>query len=194
MKTFRLTVLLVCVLWLTAHASWAGQSYVTDSFRITLRRGPSTEHKILRFLSSGDPVEVLKSQGNWSLVHPSTSEKTSVDGWVLSRYLTTRRPWAIQARSLQQENARLKEKLSRTEREYKKFKKQQKADYHKLQSLSEAAQHTIQTLTDENKALKSSHKKQWFALGALVLLSGLIFGVLFGLAIGRKQKKRSLSI
>ena len=47
---------------LLAQTSWAGKAYVTDSFRISLRRGPTIENKILRFVSSGLPVEVLESQ------------------------------------------------------------------------------------------------------------------------------------
>jgi SH3 domain protein len=37
----------------------AETKYVTDSFKITMRRGASTGHKIVRMLPSGTPVQVL---------------------------------------------------------------------------------------------------------------------------------------
>jgi len=39
---------------------------VTDSFKVTLRTGPSSENKIIAMPSSGQPVKVLDSRGNWS--------------------------------------------------------------------------------------------------------------------------------
>ena len=172
------------------QTSWATKAYVTDSFRVSLRRGPSIENKILRFLPSGLPVEVMESQEGWSLVHPLQPEQSSIEGWVLSRYLITREPWEIQARSLKQENAQLKEKLVHIEREWAETKKQQKADYFKIKASYETGQNTIQTLTNENKVLTSSQRNKWFAMGALVLLCGLMIG----LVIGRQQKKRRLSL
>jgi SH3 domain protein len=113
-----------------------------------------------------------------------------MEGWVLSRYLITRQPWEIQARSLKRENAQLKTKLARIEREWEETLKQKVGDYLKLRTGYETAQETVQTLTEENETLRSSHRNKWFAMGALVLLCGLMIG----LVTGRQQKKRRSSI
>ena len=60
---------------LMGQTSWAKKAYVTDSFRISLRRGPSIENKILEFLPSGMPVEILESKEGWNLVSPWNPSK-----------------------------------------------------------------------------------------------------------------------
>jgi len=65
--------------------------------------------------------------------------------------------------------------------------KQGAPDYLKLKATYETTQKTIQTLINENQRLKSSQMNRWFAMGALVLLCGLMIGLL----VGRQQKKRS---
>jgi len=54
------------IIW-SADTVWAERAYVTDSFEITFRTGPGTNHKIMRMLSSGQPVEVVREEGEWSL-------------------------------------------------------------------------------------------------------------------------------
>jgi SH3 domain protein len=169
---------------------WATKAYVTDSLRISLRRAPSIENKILKLLPSGLAVEVLESQEGWSRVQLLEPGRGSMEGWVLSRYLITRQPWEIQARSLKRENAQLKTKLARIEREWEETLKQKIGDYLKLRTGYETAQETVQTLTEENETLRSSHRNKWFAMGALVLLCGLMIG----LVTGRQQKNRRSSI
>ncbi len=188
MKRFRLIIPIALGLSIIAQASWAAKAYVTDSFRISLRRGPSIENKILKFLPSGMPVEVLESQEGWSSVHPLKPGQRSIKGWVLSRYLITRLPWETQARSLKQENVQLKEKLARIEEEREETLKRKIGDYMELKAAHETAQETVQTLTRENENLRSSQRNKWFAMGGLVLLCGLMIGLVIG---GKEKKRRS---
>ncbi len=188
MKRFRLIIPIALGLSIIAQASWAAKAYVTDSFRISLRRGPSIENKILKFLPSGMPVEVLESREGWSRVQPLEPRQRSIKGWVLSRYLITRLPWETQARSLGQENIQLKEKLARIEEEREGTLKRKVADYLELKAAHEIAQETVQTLTRENENLRSSQRNKWFAMGGLVLLCGLMIGLVIG---GKEKKRRS---
>ena len=57
-----------------------------------------------------------------------------------------------------------------------------------LKALQEARV-TLETLQKENMVLKSSQRNRWFLSGAVVLLVGLIFG----LVMGRQQRKRKSS-
>jgi len=41
----------------------ATKAYVTDTFEITLRTGPSSENRIIAMLFSGHPLDVLNTQG-----------------------------------------------------------------------------------------------------------------------------------
>lgn len=210
MKAFRVILLLILGLCLMVQTSWATNAYVTDSFKITLRRGPSIENKIITFLVSGQPVEVLESQDDWSHVRVLEHERGEMEGWVMSRFLITRLPWETEANSLRQGNTRLKEKLAHIDKEWKQLKENTKAlhelekkykalteeaaDYLKVKAAYEgtlatleATQEKVQTLSKENDRLETSQRNRWFAMGALVLL----FGLLIGFIMGRQHKRRS---
>jgi SH3 domain protein len=167
---------------LMSQTGWAYKAYVTDSFRISLRRGPSIENKILKFIPSGRPLEVLESKEGWSRVKVSESEQGILEGWVLSRYLITRAPWQRQTESLKKDNARLKEEIALFGSEVSKQKghtRDVKEDY-------EATLQTVQTLTQKNESLRSSERNKWFVTGALALLCGLVMGRVMG-----KQRRTS---
>jgi SH3 domain protein len=100
----------------------AERVFVTDSFKITCRSGPSTGHKIIRMLDSGQQVEALRSESGWTLIRlPSEAGKTT-EGWVLQMYLMSRVPWKNQAEALRAENETLKETLSTIEGDWESVK------------------------------------------------------------------------
>ena len=207
-------IILITMGWcFIAQLSWATTAYVTDSFRISLRRGPDIENKILKFIPSGQPVEVFESQDGWSHIQPLEDNEEAVNGWVLSRYLITRQPWENQVRSLEEQNTQQKEKLAHLEKEWeesdlniknltkelnaniealKKLRvqhvnlKRDAANYLELKEAYESTRDSLQELIHENEALRSSQMNRWYATGALVLLCGLIIGLL----VGKQQKNR----
>ena len=70
--------LVVFALGVVAHAQTETR-YVTDRTQVELRRGPSTEYRILRYLEAGDRVEVLeKNEQGFS--HVRVDQDT--DGWM----------------------------------------------------------------------------------------------------------------
>ncbi len=180
-KGHRLIIYMALGLLVPAQTSWAGKAYVTDSFRISLRRGPSIENKILRFVSSGLPVEVLESQDGWNRVQVQ-EEDGVLEGWVLSRYLVMRRPWKDQTESLKKENLQLKQKIARINKEAR----HGNGRTEKLREDYEAKQRTLEELARQNEALKSSETNKWFVTGAVILFCGLISGLI----VGNQQRKR----
>jgi SH3 domain protein len=60
------------------------------------------------------------------------------------------------------------------------------AAYKAARDRLDASQKSIQKLSVENETLRNSQRNRWFAIGALVLLCGLMIG----LVVGRQQKKR----
>ena len=203
--------------------SWTKTVYVTDSFEVTFRSGPSSENKIISILRSGDSLEVLEPGETWTHVRLHKKNDVKVDGWVLNRYLIARQPWKKIAASLSQEKAQLKQKLSEIEAKWsessqnekliaKKFNESAttlnklkkryeslkegsadylnlKAEYEKTRARLEDTEKKFGTLTIEANELRSSHGYKWFGMGALVLFSGLIIGLIFG----RQQKRRKSS-
>jgi len=213
-------MLIMLALFVMGQTSWAQKAYVTDSLKITLRTGPSIENKIIVMLDSGQPVEVLESSGEWSRVLVVGAGGSTQEGWVLSRFLMPRSPWEMQAKAFMGENAELKEKLATTEKElrestgrsqelavklrdtttafarleneYKSLKQgaagflELKTEHESTVSQLENTKKELLRLTKENEELQSSQRIKWFATGASVLFVGLIFG----LVMGRKQRKR----
>jgi SH3 domain protein len=174
---------------LIAQTSWASRAFVTDNFRISLRRGPSIENKILRFVPSGLPVEILETQDGWSRVKILEGEDAILEGWVLSRYLVNRLPWENQAKNLQEQNAELKEKLATLDQRWENKIRREQSLSQELKKEFELAREKAQTLAEENDILKSAKRQKWFTTGGLVLFSGLVVGLL----VGKQPRRRRLS-
>ena len=88
-----------------------------------------------------------------------------------------------------EENARA---LVEVQKKYQTLK-EEAGGFLKLQDKYEVAQKrmqdaiaTAEKLTEENSTLKSSQRNTWFLTGGAVMLVGLIFG----LVLGRREKKR----
>ena len=211
MRKFQFITVMIVLLFMNPMC-WASGAFVTDSFRISLRRGPSIENKILKFLPSGQPVKILNTENGWSHVSVQENNKASIKGWVLNRYLVKRLPWERQTMELKQKNNLITEELMNLESKYEEalalekataqklkekkaaFKqlkkdystlKAESAEYLKLKKIHEENIKILHTMNIENESLKASSRSYLVALGALILLSGLIIGVV----IGRQNKR-----
>lgn len=223
MKKLLLVTLITVGISLISQAGLAQKAYVMNPTKITLRKGPGVTEKIIKMLPQNEPVEILGSKEGWSHVRLLGPKHQGKEGWVVSAFLITRIPWEIQARLLKEENTLLKEKLNKIEKEwselsgerkelsgklekngtdlkavrkrYETLKKEAsgflklKKEYEITKTNMEIAQATTGKLTKENVVLKSSQRNTWFLTGGAVLLVGLIFGLI----MGRQQKKRKSS-
>lgn len=213
MKSFFISLMAALLFFSNTPLIQAEKAYITDSSRISLRRGPSTEHKILKFLPSGQPVEVLESEEGWSRIQLLEKDETTLSGWVLSHFLIFRLPWEDQVKALTLENINIKKELSElqkkleitlvseknltedvrgyvealhsSQREYASLKKKG-GEYINLKTSYEQLQKDLKESEIENQALRNSQRNKWFATGALILLCGLMIGLL----VGRQEKKR----
>jgi SH3 domain protein len=206
---------------LAGQPSWAAKAnYVTDSFKITVRTGPSIENKIIAMLSSGQPVEILENRGDWSHVRLLRGGENQKEGWTLTRYLIDRLPWELQAKTLRDENMNLKQRLTdmgrnlngavRREREltielrgkaraltksqgaYESLKLGAKG-YLDLTAKHKAALSTLQTSQQEVRRLASENEMLRSSQNNKWFATGalvLLCGLMIGLTIGRQQKKR----
>ncbi len=217
MRYFSLLMVMIG-LFLSAEPAFSAVGYITDVFQIPLRTGASTEHRIIGMPSSGQALEILDSEGEWS--HVRLLGESDKEGWVPSRYIIARQPWEMQAKALRGENSALRQKAGlletklseairqseelsqRAESESKALRGLQKEfdslktgadNYLKLKSRHEEAEKKLARLEKEldetttaNRQLRSSERSRWLAIGAIVLLSGLIIGI----TIGKREKRR----
>ncbi len=221
MKKIALVMVVVGVWVLSSHICWAERAYVTNSSKITLRGGPSTNDKIITMLTQDTPVEIKETQSGWSRVRVLGDD--GYEGWIVNSFLTTEVPCKFQAEGLKAENVRLKERVEKIEKEWSASSGEKelmsdrlekalselntlKTKYESLKQASgsvlelqeshaktlkdlQEARTTLETLQKENMVLKSSQRNRWFLTGAVVLLVGLIFGLI----MGRQQRKRRSS-
>ncbi|UCE33467.1 MAG: TIGR04211 family SH3 domain-containing protein [Deltaproteobacteria bacterium] len=221
MSKMRFILGLIPVLFMVAQSSWAATVYVSDSFQITLRTGPSTENKIIAMPSSGQPLEVLDAQGDWTQVRMHKPDGDTVEGWVLTRYLSARLPWEVQAETLNAENASLKEKLAYAEMQLKeatvreqglarKLKentealkdvraeydslRNRAADYLKLEAAYEVNLSKLETAEADVHRLAEEVKQLRSSKRNRWFLTGalvLFSGLIIGLVLGRQRRRRS---
>ena len=217
LKRLRLLglVLLVCLF----SASVYGETmYVSDILKLTLRTGPSIENKIISVLESGQVMEVIKFGDEWSRVQLPNGK----EGWVLSRYLTTRetnniklerleakhKNLMIQAAELLEENNRLQRENAKLSTEFKANQKQLakiQTDYEALKA--EAADFltlktnfnraTSQLAEQTAKANQLEEQVSSLEMNAYIkwFLAGsgvLIIGFLIGFSTKRQRRRPAL--
>ena len=189
--------------------------YVTDMLKLTLRSGPSTEHKILAVVESGREVDMLESGEEWSRVKLDNGK----EGYVLTRYLLPEPPHRVRLEQLQkkhkdlmeqasilleennrfrEENDKLKSSLTSNEKmlknlsdDYKKLKAGSagfldlKSKYTKISEQLAEQTKKAKALDEELRGVEKNQYIKWFLAGSGVLLLGFIVG--FAARRGRRR-------
>lgn len=133
---------------LTAMSGLHAESrYVTDQFKITLRSGESTSHKIVRMLPSGDQLELVSSNSENGYSQVRTRDGTT--GYVLTRQLMETpsardRLVSVEAKlaELQEAPGRLSARLSKLQDEYQALSGQ----HNQLQQVKQSLDDELQSI------------------------------------------------
>jgi SH3 domain protein len=213
-------LLLLCSILLLPTLTQAETRYVTDIFKITLRSGESTSHKILRMIDSGTAVNVLATnpESGYSKVRIGAAE-----GYVLTRQLMNEPSARSQLANMHREIEALKaapgelrSNLANLQKQYRELKQahdelQQIKDRQEqeLQSIQRTASNAIrisnernelrkqvadltreaEDLKQENRDLSNEATRDWFLIGAGVIVAGILIGLI--LPHLRFQRRRS---
>lgn len=81
------TMALIGGLLISGNAAAQEVYYVNDELTITMRRGESTQHQIIRTLKSGTKLEITETHEDTGFSFARTEDGT--EGWVLTRFLTS---------------------------------------------------------------------------------------------------------
>ncbi|KRT54265.1 SH3 domain protein [endosymbiont of Ridgeia piscesae] len=205
---FQLSIaLLLLALPLLAQAKPA---YITDTFKVTMRSGESSTHRILRMLNSGDQIDLLStnSESGYSKIRTASG----LEGYVLSRQLMSQPSARNQLKTLQQRvhelesaPAELSGKLARLQRQHDSLLQEHKALQQtrnqlnqELQSIQRTASNAIRIsnerndlrkqvadltrnvadLRQQNRDLSNESNRDWFLIGAAVVIAGILIGLL----------------
>lgn len=206
----RFASVLLIAAALPLSAAVAEDRWVTDRGEFTMRSGKSTSNKIVRMLKSGTRVELLTTDqaSGYSKIRMENGK----EGWVLSRYLLTEPPALVrlpelekdlgrvaelsserqalqkEVRNLQAENTQLRSELERIKKVSSNAVKLDSENTQLKQTLS-ANDTMISQLETDNRKLGSRSSREWFVVGAAVL----IIGILLGLIIPRLQFRKKSS-
>ena len=144
----RLVVcMLICAVGLLNVATAAAETaYINDIIRLSVRSGPANEQKSLGLVESGQMVDVLKSTDEWSLVRTATG----IEGYVLSRYLTSQPPAKFRFDQVQEKNKTLTAQAAGLVEETTRLK----ADNEKLAAAAAAGQRELAALKNEFEAFR----------------------------------------
>jgi SH3 domain protein len=213
---FLVTILFI-VTFSMVTTSYATPLYVTDSIKITLRKGPSIRNKILKMLPTGTKLEVITSNKDWLQVRTSQGQV----GWVLKRYTMSSTPQRQKVEDLRERMQQLTSEKERNEALLERIKAQHaqlqnnfnstrqdlRAIQQKYEQLKtnakdtlslrqnynntlhelEITQRQLESLKRESQELRSRTSLRWFLYGGGVVLTSLIFG----LFLGKMQRKKS---
>ncbi|MEJ2693662.1 MAG: TIGR04211 family SH3 domain-containing protein [Candidatus Thiodiazotropha sp.] len=213
-------LLLLCSILLLPTLTQAETRYVTDIFKITLRSGESTSHKILRMIDSGAAVNVLATNpdSGYSKVRVGSAE-----GYVLTRQLMNEPSARSRLASMHREIEALKaapgelrSNLANLQKQYRELKQAhqelqqiKERQEQELQSIQRTASNAIrisnernelrkqvadltreaEDLKQENRDLSNEATRDWFLIGAGVIVAGILIGLI--LPHLRFQRRRS---
>ena len=200
--TAKLPALVAAFLILIAGSALAETVYVKGVMKITMRTGPGVSHKIVTMVESGDRLEIIEKNEDWSRVRSSKGR----EGWVLTRFVTPEVPVVLLVDGLKKKNTELSSmleqvktenaelsgtrvKLLNLEKSYTLLKKES-ADFLALEKKYEKATKGFQEQQEHIAALEKSLGNEdikWFLSGAGVLVAGIFLGM-----SAKKKKRNSL--
>lgn len=214
---YKSIITTIAMFFLLVPAAALSQTmYVTDLMEITMRTGKGLDRKIVAMPKSGQRVEVLKSEEDWTRVRLSNGK----EGWVLSRFLTFSEPKFLALEKLEKkyrgltqqvkvlveeneelktENQRLGSELKTRNNEINRLKtsyetlKNEASNFMELKASHERSTEKLQevsrkaaTLESELSSIRKQQNIRWFLAGAGVLMVGFLVGF-----SSKKQRKRS---
>ena len=214
MQLKQMVLIGICLTFFSA-AGFAETMYISDKLKVTVRRGASTEYKILAMAESGDRVEILESGKEWTLVRLANG----MEGYLTTRYLVANPTSAIrlgqlqvkhkaltqQAATLLEENTKLRSEnkqlnsslngtdktLKKLDADYQELKAGSaeflslKAKYKKVSEQLAAQSKKADKLDKELGKVELNQYIKWFLAGSGVLLVGFIVG--FSARRGRRR-------
>ncbi|MBE2295179.1 MAG: TIGR04211 family SH3 domain-containing protein [Phycisphaerales bacterium] len=190
--------------------TWAETGYATDALSVPIHRGASTQHKILRMVPSGTPLQIMEADDTTGYSKVKTPEGTV--GWILTRYLMDQPPprqravqLESQVKNLEEKNRILKEKadvldttstsLTRCNEELSEIQRTAaqalsiERENHNLQQEAAQAREQADYFQQENTLLRDESKRNWFITGASVGLGGVLLGLIMPFILRRRQRR-----
>lgn len=145
---------------LTVHQATAETRYVGDQLIITMRQGKSTQHKILKTLKTGTPLEILEDGESYLKVRTTDG----VEGYVLRQYISSTPPKTQRIEELEMLNNSLQNKLgsleeakNNLEKQLKTLKESYNQEFSSISSTSEELEQNLQQALDNERIMAEKY-------------------------------------
>jgi len=198
-------ILIFGALFLCPSSLWAKTMYITDRIEISLRSGIGLEHRALSMLKTGDRVEVLEGDKNWSKVKlpngttgyintcflvDQVKMVSSVDPKIqeeLRRVKETGQSLTREKETLIQEKTSLLKEIEEAKNQIRSLQQEKnKRISPELAALKEKSEqlgkeavlykNQIDHFSQKEKRQRIEEQITWFLIGSGVLVAGLLLG------------------
>lgn len=142
----KITPALLIISFLFPHAVLAETLYVSDELQVAMRSGDTTAHRIIKFIKSGTPLEVIDSNDDdsFKLVKIPGGKQ----GWVEAKNLSSQPAAREQIAGLSRKVDSLRKNLGEREAEIKQLKQSLREAESKNQKLEQTSKNKIDELAD----------------------------------------------
>ncbi len=192
----RSIIAALCVLVLFPAVGLGKSLYVKDTSEALLRAGPSLANKILVILKPGQEVSLVREEGDYYVV----TILNGIRGYVLKYLMTDQSSAEARPQELEQKTQqRIKELETRTQEQEKEMAvlREERSQLEGAKKQAEGMASRQAELVSQLQLLHDTDQKKellyWFLAGAGVLLTGFIFGWIWG-AIFRRHRRSGLSM
>ncbi len=192
----RSIIAALCVLVLFPAVGLGKSLYVKDTSEALLRAGPSLANKILVILKPGQEVSLVREEGDYYVVTTPNGTR----GYVLKYLMTDQSSAEARPQELEQKTQqRIKELETQTQEQEKELaalreERGRLGDAKKQAEVMASRQaELVSQLQMQQRVVQKNEALYWFLAGAGVLLTGFVFGWIWG-ATSRRHRRSGLSI
>ncbi len=155
------------------------EAWISGDVKLNVRTGPSTGHRIVAGLATGDNVIILARADSWTQVRTGKGK----EGWIPAGYLDSTPPPQVRLDHLERELSSALEQLTLVTSEAERLQEENST----LADRDGDQQSSIRSLTEENLDLKAGARWPYLISGASILGIGMVMG----LVMSRSGKKKS---
>ena len=182
--TMRKTILLILLSGFSSAYTaplLAESVYASDQLTVPMRTGTTDRHKIIKFIPSGEKLELLETSEDEGFSRVVTD--TGAEGWVRNTNLISQPGGYEQLEKARQQLSAEREKIKQLQDSIKQLKQER----HQMEIDLASSHQKNNQLIQKNDLLGNEGLKEWFVIGALVSIGSLFLGLIIPRIQWRKK-------